>query len=339
MAHRHATALAHPTTRWTAAALLTSSALAATYVLSGMANDEVVADAARDLANLNWTVPGVLAALLLLAGVHFVSAAGALRAVSGRRLPMGSITHVQLAAAATNRLLPGGIGGAAVNARYLSRAGLTAGAATSAVAALAVVGGLTDALFAAGMSGLGPVVGLGGASAELSILARTGFHVGQQYQWLVGVALLVIVAVVLVRARRSALGAIAAGVRDAASHIRRLLSHPGRLALAAIASTATTVAMSAGFVLAVDIWGSAPAPLSAGALVAVYLVSTAAGGATPLPPFAFVTEVAMVGCLTLAGYTAGSALVAVLAFRAVTYWLPLPIGLASARRLRTSALL
>jgi uncharacterized membrane protein YbhN (UPF0104 family) len=47
----------------------------------------------------------------------------------------------------------------------------------------------------------------------------------------------------------------------------------------------------------------------------------------------------MVASLTVAGYTAGSSVLAVAAFRAVTYWLPLPLGLWAAGRLRRADLL
>jgi uncharacterized membrane protein YbhN (UPF0104 family) len=74
-------------------------------------------------------------------------------------------------------------------------------------------------------------------------------------------------------------------------------------------------------------------------LTAIYLVASAVGGATPLPPWLGTTELVLVGALTLAGYSAGSAVLAVVVFRAVTYWLPLPVGIWSASRLRRVALL
>jgi uncharacterized membrane protein YbhN (UPF0104 family) len=47
----------------------------------------------------------------------------------------------------------------------------------------------------------------------------------------------------------------------------------------------------------------------------------------------------LIGGLVLAGYSSGSALLSVIIFRAVTYWLPLPVGLWAARRLRRANLL
>ena len=97
--------------------------------------------------------------------------------------------------------------------------------------------------------------------------------------------------------------------------------------------------MSVGFVVAVDVWGRAKAPVPAGALVAIYLFASAAGGALPLPPILGTTEIALVGALVISGYTSSSAIEAVLVFRAISYWLPLPLGAWTARRLRQARLL
>jgi uncharacterized membrane protein YbhN (UPF0104 family) len=99
------------------------------------------------------------------------------------------------------------------------------------------------------------------------------------------------------------------------------------------------VTVSAAFVVAVNSWGHASSPLPAGALIAVYLVAAAVGAAAPVPPLLCATEVALVAALTLGGYTASSAIICVIVFRAISYWLPLPIGIIAARRLRTLQLL
>jgi uncharacterized membrane protein YbhN (UPF0104 family) len=162
---------------------------------------------------------------------------------------------------------------------------------------------------------------------------------GQQHIVLIVTAAILLVAALVMRGRRAARVHVAAGVRQAISHAHELVCHPGRLGAAALASTATTVAMSAGFVLAVDVFARSATPLPAGALVAIYLVAAAAGGATPLPSFFVVTELALIAALVLAGYGSGSAVVAVLAFRAITYWLPLPLGVWMGQRLRKAKLL
>jgi uncharacterized membrane protein YbhN (UPF0104 family) len=285
--------------------------------------------------------PPVTALLLLVlaAVVHFVSAAGSLRAVSARRLSMLQTTYAQLAAGAANRLLPGGVGGAGVNLRYLGRAGLPAGAAASALGALTVVGVVTDALYGAGVTVLGPLVGLPGAATEMRALAVHGAAAGSPYRWALAGLLLILVVVAAVRLRRTLPAAVGRALREAGGHVRALAVRPRYLTAALLASTVTTAVLSLGFVVAVAIFGSSATPLSAGALVALYLVAAALDGASPLPPWLGATELLMVASLTVAGYTAGSSVLAVAAFRAVTYWLPLPLGLWAAGRLRRADLL
>jgi uncharacterized membrane protein YbhN (UPF0104 family) len=294
---------------------------------------------AAGLLGLPWVPLAAVAALGVLSSIHFLSAACAVRAVSGRRLALVPTAFAQVAAAATNRIVPNGIGGTGVNLRYLLRAGVPLGAAASGLAALLVIGGLTDAGYVAAVVALGPAIGLNGGARELSVLSTAGGHLGQSHVVTLAVVAALVAAVLIVRRRRPRLAQVAAASRQALGHARALICHPRPLGAAALASTATTVALSAGFVLAVDVWGRSASPLPAGALVAVYLVASAAGGATPLPSFFAVTEIALVAALVLGGYSSGSALVAVAVFRVVTYWLPLPVGVWMGQRLRKTRLL
>jgi len=314
---------------------LLAIAAAAAWIV---ANDDRSADFGAALARVPWAVVGAVVLLPLLVLVHYVSAALALRSVSDERLALRQTTFAQLAAAACNRVVPNGFGGMGVNARYLLRAGLTPGATTSALATLGLVGAATDAICMGSVTALGPAVGLTGANTELHAMAAAGLRAGRRHAWMLLVVVVALTVVGAVR-RRWRAADVATGARHATAHLVGLASRPRRVTTALVASTCTTVAMSVGFVVAVNAWGHAPAPLPAGALLAVYLVAAAAGGATPLPAFFGVTEAMLVGALTLAGYSTPSALVAVLTFRGVAFWLPLPLGIAAARRLRAAELL
>ncbi|HEX4672966.1 MAG TPA: lysylphosphatidylglycerol synthase domain-containing protein [Solirubrobacteraceae bacterium] len=301
--------------------------------------DEWAGDVAVGL-QISWPAAVAGMVLLGLTVVHFVFAAMALRSVSGRKLTMHSTAYAQLAAAATNRIIPNGIGGAGVNLRYLLRAGLHPGAAASALATLAVVGGLTDAAYASAVASAGPAVGVTGAAAEVRALTAHRLGAGAHpATWLLFAAVLALIAVTVVRRRRASPAAFASAVRQACTHAAMLARLPRRLVTVLVASAMTTAAMSAGFVVAVRVWGHAPTPLPAGALIAVYLLAATVGGATPLPSFVGVTEAALIGGLILSGYSSGSAITSVVVFRLITYWLPLPVGIAAARHLRSRALL
>lgn len=158
-----------------AATCAVSAALAAAWLLLGADHGT---DLAGSFAEVNWLGAATIVALMLIGVVHYVSAAIALRGVSNRPLPLVQATSSQLAAATMNRLVPNGLGGATVNARYLVRSGLTPGAAASAMAALAFVGVITDALYVAGVTTVGPAVGIGGATHELRALSHAGAAAG-----------------------------------------------------------------------------------------------------------------------------------------------------------------
>lgn len=319
-----------------AATCAASLAVAATWLLFASDHSQ---DLAGSFAQVHWL--GVLTIVLLaaIAGVHYVSAALALRSVSNRPLPLMQATSSQLAAATMNRIVPNGLGGATVNARYLVRSGLTPGAATSAMGTLALVGGLTDAAYVATVTTIGPAVGMGGATQELHALSRAGVAVGRSHTWLLVAAATTLVVVLLVRTRGRLVSVIATAARHAVAHLRDLVTKPQRLGVAALASTLTTAILSAGFVLAVSVWGHATHPLPVGALIAIYWIAVAAGDATPVPAFLGLTEAALIGALVLGGYTASSATIAVLAFRLVVFWLPVPFGMLATRRLRRAQLL
>ena len=328
----------------TVRAVPTAGSVAAAVGVAGVATTwftggDHAGDLAAALAQLPWAMLLVGVALTLVAVVHFVSAGLALRGVSDGRLPVRQVTMAQLAAAAANRVVPNGLGGAAVNARYLLRCGLAPGAVGSALALLAVIGGITDALYVAGITAFGPSVGLGGAPAELLALTRAGGAGSRRDYWVLVIVLTIGATVAAVRFRGRVAATAGSAVRRAASHLRGLLRRPRQLVVAATASMVTTTVLSAGFVLAARTWGHAASPVPAGALVAVYWVAASAGGATPLPAFVGVTEMALVAGLVLNHYTPASALLVALIFRAVTYWLPLPIGVWAAQRLRRSQLL
>jgi uncharacterized membrane protein YbhN (UPF0104 family) len=121
--------------------------------------------------------------------------------------------------------------------------------------------------------------------------------------------------------------------------LRALITRPRLLGSATFGSLGTTVVLSAAFVLAVHTWAPTSRSLPAGALVALYWVASAAGTATPLPAFFGVTEAALISGLVVGGYSAPSATTAVLIFRGITSWLPVPIGMWAARRLRRTQLL
>ena len=327
-------AAVHPRRMTAAAALVAAVAAAWVWVMRDQSGDT-----GNALTQLPWAVIACAVALGVATVVHFLAAGATLRAVSGRALPWGETGLVQLAAAATDRVVPTGMGGAAVNGRYLLRTGLAPGAVATALGGLAALGALSDAAYVAAVVTLGPRVGAGGAASEFKTLVAQGISSGRHQWWLVFAIAAVAATVILVRLRGRVMRGSVTAIRHAAAHAVALVTSPRRLATATAASMATTAVLSLGFVTAVSTGGHAVKPLPVGALIALYLVAAAAGNATPLPAFFGLTEAALIGGLVVAGYTSTSATVAVLVFRLVTYWLPLPVGIWATRRLRRVRLL
>ncbi|MGH3378038.1 MAG: hypothetical protein ACRDP6_25230, partial [Actinoallomurus sp.] len=182
-----------PVRVWLLAALLLT-ALAAGITGAGLADVDVAGglwDGAGWLsdgaARIRW---GLVPVIVALTALHYLTSALGVRATASgacdpattapafgeatTRLGLWEITTAQFAGAAANRLAPAGLGTAAVTCRYLTRRGLPACAATTTVAVVGLVRGLTKlALVALAIvlwSGLGkalrPVADVGRAASR-----------------------------------------------------------------------------------------------------------------------------------------------------------------------------
>ncbi|TDB90858.1 hypothetical protein E1266_27460 [Actinomadura sp. 7K534] len=269
-----------------------------------------------------------LPALVLLCILHFGCSAVALRAASGRPIPLYRTTLAQFTAAAANRVTPGGLGAAAVNTRYLVCRGLPLPRAAVVVAVVQVAGVPADLLL------LCAVVGSGGGDGR--IVDALGRHAAAVAGSVPPVPLAIAAGVLLAAAvpcgRRAARSA-AAG--RAVEGLTDLCRRPRALLVVLAGSAATTFTLGLAFALSVlAVPGTAAGPSDLLVLVAAYLVAAAAGSAVPAPGGIGSTEAALVAALIALGITAGPALHAVLLFRAVTFWAPVPLGLLAFRTLR-----
>lgn len=104
-------------------------------------------------AHVDWLVAAVVGTIgLLVAGT--VSQLGAIPVRPSLRQLFG----VQVAASFANHLLPGGVGGMAVNLRFLRRLGLTRSSVLGAVGLNSLATGITHAFLLGGVLLLGPGV-------------------------------------------------------------------------------------------------------------------------------------------------------------------------------------
>lgn len=190
---------------------------------------------AASLTDLPWSVAALASALPILTVAHYACAALALRAASGRPLPLADTTRAQLSAAVVNRLVPNDLAGNAVNVRYLQPCGSEGGAAVSTLVALSLIGSLADTAYAVGVDALGPFAGVEGASGELQRLTRHGTSAGNRSPWLCLTLAGVVLAALVRRYGVPSRAALVRGVRQGARHATGLAAARRRVLVAAAA--------------------------------------------------------------------------------------------------------
>jgi len=258
--------------------------------------------------------------VVVAVGFFGVSLAGAALNVIGTspvRLGFLRTYVVQAACGFVKLISPSAVGGAALNARYLHQAGVSTPVAVASVGTAQVIQvGATLALLAV----LGPLTGTAvvpdGLSGSLGLFALAGTAAV-----VVAVAITAIASLPKLRRRLAeVLGSIVVQARvtdltaKSAAH-RLLLAVGGSLLLTAglvLSLTASVAAM-----------GGTVAPVSIGV---AFLLGSAVGSLVPTPGGIGTVEAALVTALVASGQSIAVALPAVLIFRAVTVWLPVPVG-------------
>ena len=259
--------------------------------------------------------------------LSYFFAALALQAAVGAPLPLARTVLVQLAAAAANRITPAGLGGAAVNARYLTRRGLTAGRAAAAVG----ICGLAHIVVAAiGIAIFGPGIAVRAAGWFFGGLSAVDML------WVVAALLVAVIArMVNVRTSRSAstlgkswLGRTAADARTAAGD---LVGHPARLATLIVC----TAAVKASNLLALyaALWAF-DGDVATWRVAVVYLVGATAAEIVPTPAGLGTVDAALIAGLVTTGVSGGATLAAVIVYRLLSFWAPIIPGLVASAMLR-----
>ncbi|WP_285576928.1 lysylphosphatidylglycerol synthase transmembrane domain-containing protein [Actinoallomurus iriomotensis] len=327
-------------------AMLLLAALAIGLTGAGLADVDVAgglwdgADwVSQGAARIRWGLVPLIAALTAL---HYLTSALGVRATASGasesaqpdRLGVWEITGAQFAGAAANRLAPAGLGTAAVTCRYLTRRGLPACAATTTVAVVGLVRGLTKlalvTLAIALWSGLGQALRPVGHVSRLAA-RHSGMLVPAAI--VAGVAVCALVATALVWRRRQSrfrLGEALAGVGHS---VRHLLRRPRCLLTLVAAATLADLALALAFAMSVMAVPGVPTG-SVGSLIALYLLGATAGAAVPTPAGVGSTEAALIAALATVHIPAAQAATGVLLFRVMTFWAPVPAGVLSTRWLR-----
>jgi uncharacterized membrane protein YbhN (UPF0104 family) len=264
-------------------------------------------------ADGEWITVACLAAVMT-----WVCSATAQQGAVVPALPPGRLLAVQFAASAANHVLPAGVGGNAVNLRFLVRRGLTPTGALAALAvraAAAVVGRMTlllaalllypDALH------VRRAVAQGGTVPDHPVLLAVGAAAAA-----VGLFLLLRYARRLGARVRGFVVSVAQDVREV--HRRRARATAlwgGALAFPAMhAAVVVTVARAVHM------------PVPASGVAVAYLCASTAAGWLPTPAGLGSLDAALVLALVTAGAGGVDATSTVLGYRLLTTWLPLVPG-------------
>lgn len=251
-------------------------------------------------AALLWLVFGVL-----LIAVSFGFAALTYRCLTGRRVEYGGLLEVQVANGFAGKLLPLGAGGIGLNVLYLQQK-LKSGSRAAAVVTLNnLLGFIGNMLLLA-------VCLLLGAHLQLKINANIGWFV------VIG-ALALLAAFVLYHVNIGVERRLNAYFKLLGAVMRR----PWAVLSALISSIGLTLCLSAAFWCCCRATGL-PASFIDSFLVFTFGMAVAAG--TPTPGGIGGAEAALTGGLIALGYDSGTSLAAALAYRALSYWLPMISG-------------
>jgi glycosyltransferase 2 family protein len=285
------------------------ASVAAVYLLAGELAQASIGNVLRT-ADWIWGV-----AALALSAVTYVGAALSLSGFVVERLNFVRTLLVQLAGSFVTLVTPAAVGGAALNVRYLQRKKIPAPVAVASIAVSQVVAFVLHILL------LVVFAAIAGTGAQSPIKPPT-------WSYFVVAGLLVVAGVVLavpagrrlVRARLSpTFGQVLPRLLEVAQHPRKLAQVIGGALLLSLAYILCLAACVAAFGRSVPF----------AKIGFVYLTGSAIGSIIPTPGGLGAVEAALTAGLTAAGVPGAVAVYAVLLFRLVTFWLPVPIGWAA----------
>jgi uncharacterized membrane protein YbhN (UPF0104 family) len=255
------------------------------------------------------------AAALALSAVTYVGAALSLSGFVTERLNFLRTLLVQLASSFVTLVTPAAVGGAALNVRYLQRRKIPAPVAVASVGVSQVVAFVLHILL------LVVFAAIAGTGTKSPIKPPTwAYFAVAALVVLAGVALAVPAGRRMVRARLSpTFGQVLPRLLEVAQHPRKLAEGIGGALLLSLAYILCLAACVAAF--------SRPVPF--GKIGFVYLTGSAIGSIIPTPGGLGAVEAALTAGLTAAGVPGAVAVSAVLLFRLLTFWLPVPSGWAA----------
>lgn len=291
-------------------AVLTVAVLAiATYVIVPQFSD--LGEIVNQVRDANWAWAPLV---LLMSAATYVAATASLAGAIPDRLPAGPLLATQVGSSFASKLAPAGLGGMALNVRFLQKQGVDHPVAVSGV-------------------GLNTVAGLVGHASLIGIFvvwagrdAFGAFELPSPRWLLVGlaaVAVLAAVSMAVPSTRRLVAGKLWPLLRRSIDGVSAVLRRPGKVALLLGGSVAVTCSYLVGLYFCVEAFGGG---LPLATVGAVYLTGAAIATAAPTPGGLGAVEAALIAGLSAAGLDHAVAIPSVFLFRLATFWLPILPG-------------
>ncbi|MEL7208722.1 MAG: lysylphosphatidylglycerol synthase transmembrane domain-containing protein, partial [Actinomycetota bacterium] len=280
--------------------------------------DEIV----DELDGADWSY---LPAIIAVTALTYVAGAVGLAGAVVRRLPLVPTTVVMVAQSFLNRFTPANAGGMAMRVRYLQKGGseteravMSIGLTSLAVPVVQVVLFLVFLLWAGSDQAPEADYSLPSVADLALLLLGVSAVIG-------GLLAYGRLRVIVVEWVRKTWGKIAVQFRELASRPSRMLLLFGGTA----ANKVLIILAFVGSCRALDI------DLGFAQLGLLYLVGSTVGAAVPTPGGLGAVEAALIAVLTGAAVGTAPATAAVILFRLVTYWLPVPFGYIALRYSRS----
>jgi glycosyltransferase 2 family protein len=283
--------------------------VAAVYLLAG---ELAQASLSRVLRTADWRW-GILA--LGLSAVTYVAATWSLSGFVTARLDFGRTLLAQLAGSFVTLVAPAAVGGAALNIRYLQRRNIPAPAAAASVGVEQV------AAFVLHVMLLLVFAAIAGATPKNPINPPTW-----AYFVLAGLVVLALAVLAVPAGRRLLRARLSPTLGQVLPRLLQVAQHPVRLAQGVGGALLLSGAYIACLAVCVAAFGGT---VPVASIAVVYLTGSALGSIFPTPGGLGAVEAALTAGLTAAGLHGAAAASAVLLFRVLTFWLPVPFGWAA----------
>jgi uncharacterized protein (TIRG00374 family) len=251
-------------------------------------------------------------AALAFSALTYVGAALTLTGFVTERLNFLLTVLAQLASSFVTLVTPAAVGGAALNVRYLQRRDIPASVAAASVGVSQVVAFVMHILL------LVIFIALTGTSESHQIkLPAVAYFV------LAGLVAVVIAVAALPAGRRLLRARVAPALSQVLPQLLQMAQHPRKIGQ----GVGGTLLLSVAYILCLDVsiralGGSVPFT----SVAVVYLTGSAIGSLVPTPGGLGAVEAALSAGLTAAGLPGAVAVSAVLLYRLLTFWLPVPVG-------------